>query len=355
MDPLTLSAIIGGGIAAATGAGNAISAAKANKRGVKFGREQMKWQSEESQKQRDWQRETYEKYQSPSAMRRQYEEAGFNPYMATGNQIGSVGTGASASGAGGTPTQHVPDFSSTGSTIASIAQAIALSKEAETIGPRVASDIDLNKARAQHLAGDTNWINGSLRGVFDKDPEVMSLARFTAIQNYKAEADRIQLANDIVRQQKVLQNLDIEAKTISNKYLDQQHQLALAQTAASIYRDLSVGNLNNQKIKESVAQVAKLYQEVASLKLDNKAKSALLLDYIKAARLSYGAAGRESEWWIYHGNEYRNELKAQLEAMGIKLDKQAEHWLFTTLFNGAGTAVAGAVPRLFVPAAGKSN
>ena len=56
-----------------------------------------RFNSQEAEKARQWQEDMYQKYQSPSAMRSQFEEAGLNPYLVYGN----------ANAAGSMPTASV--------------------------------------------------------------------------------------------------------------------------------------------------------------------------------------------------------------------------------------------------------
>lgn len=72
---------------------------------------QRTWQTLENNKNRQWQEEMYNQYNSPSAMKRQYQEANYNPYlmMAQGNQGNGmsasppVGSGAHAAGGSSLP------------------------------------------------------------------------------------------------------------------------------------------------------------------------------------------------------------------------------------------------------------
>ena len=58
------------------------------------------WQSVESQKARDWEEQMYNLYNSPSAMKRQYQEAGLNPWLAGQDAVGSpMSSSAPMSGA----------------------------------------------------------------------------------------------------------------------------------------------------------------------------------------------------------------------------------------------------------------
>lgn len=67
----------------------------ANKANLKIAREQMQFNREEAQKQRDWQENYYKKYSSPVAQSVQYRSAGLNPYLANIQPQG-VASGAQA-------------------------------------------------------------------------------------------------------------------------------------------------------------------------------------------------------------------------------------------------------------------
>lgn len=67
----------------------------ANKTNLKIAREQMRFNSEEAQKQRQWQEDYYKKFSSPIAQSAQYRAAGLNPYLANIQPQG-VASGAQA-------------------------------------------------------------------------------------------------------------------------------------------------------------------------------------------------------------------------------------------------------------------
>lgn len=76
----------------------------ANKTNLKIAREQMQFNREEAQKQRDWQEDYYKRYSSPVAQSAQYRAAGLNPYLANVQPQG-VASGAQAQ-AGELPLQQ---------------------------------------------------------------------------------------------------------------------------------------------------------------------------------------------------------------------------------------------------------
>ena len=67
----------------------------ANRANLKIAREQMQFNREEAQKNRDWQESYYNKYSSPIAQSAQYRAAGLNPYLANIQPQG-VASGAQA-------------------------------------------------------------------------------------------------------------------------------------------------------------------------------------------------------------------------------------------------------------------
>lgn len=79
---------------------------KANKNNLKIAREQMQFNREEAQKQRDWQEDYYKRYSSPVAQSAQYRASGLNPYLANIQPQG-VASGAQAT-SGELPLQQNP-------------------------------------------------------------------------------------------------------------------------------------------------------------------------------------------------------------------------------------------------------
>lgn len=77
-----------------------------NKTNLRIAREQMKFNAEEAQKQRDWQEDYYKRFSSPIAQSAQYRAAGLNPYLANVQPQG-VASGAQAT-SGELPLQQNP-------------------------------------------------------------------------------------------------------------------------------------------------------------------------------------------------------------------------------------------------------
>lgn len=105
-----ISALIGGITSLINGSENRSSQEEENQLNRDWQAEQNSmnryWQSGESAKARQWEEQMYNLYNSPSAMKRQYQEAGLNPYLAGSQSIGSPMSGSapmSGSPASGSP------------------------------------------------------------------------------------------------------------------------------------------------------------------------------------------------------------------------------------------------------------
>lgn len=158
--------------------GNVLSTALTNRSNKKLTREtnqfnaqqaelNRQFQSQEAQIARDWQESQYNKYSSPEAMVRQYQDAGLNPALMYGQNLqSSTGSSPAPSGsqAQGTaiPMQS-PSFSGI------IDDIVALSKvkaeidniNADTASKRASADKLLSDVKLNELTGDeiSNRIN----------------------------------------------------------------------------------------------------------------------------------------------------------------------------------------------------
>lgn len=92
----------------------------ANEKNLQIAREQMRFNSEEAQKQRQWQESFYQKYSSPIAQSAQYRAAGLNPYLAN---IQSQGVASGAQAVSGELPVQQNEMSSLGSSFGSAADA----------------------------------------------------------------------------------------------------------------------------------------------------------------------------------------------------------------------------------------
>lgn len=114
----------------------------ANKNNLKIAREQMKFNSDEAKKQRDWQEEYYKKYSSPIALSSQYRASGLNPYLVN-VQPSSVASGAQASSSEMPVQQN--ELSSLGNSVGAAADSAVSAYNAQTTRRSQESQESLNK------------------------------------------------------------------------------------------------------------------------------------------------------------------------------------------------------------------
>lgn len=358
MDPFLGAAIVGG-VSNLIGSGlNFGSAAKNRRMQIQLNRENNQFNAEQAQLQRDWQERMYNDYSSPGAMRRQYEEAGMNPYLAmSSGSAGSVGSGSSASSAG-TPVLQAPmiDVQSFGQTIGALASAIKLSKEASQIEPNSLANRDYLAAQAMKAAGDTDHFNALLKNnnwtMADKN-----LALEFRRASMRGEIARIGLANDVLEQQSILYRLDASAKRLSNYYYPRQVQNDLALKSAQIMQTLSQVRLTRdqsaserERSKLLIAQAAREYAAMHNLmsdtegkRIENRTKSSLQDAYIRSAAAGYHYSARAAARDYHYASDVQQIVRETLKSESELVRQQADHFILSTIFRGVGSTVAGAV------------
>lgn len=177
-----LSAIIGGTLAAGGTAASAIASGKMNKRAEKYNRwalaETQKFDSEQAQIARQWQEDYYKQYSSPSAMVKQYKEAGLNPALmyGSGQGTGSVPSGASASSASALPLQQINPFDSFSGLASTIGDMFMLKEQIANMS----ADTELKKEQAesqkslQGLQNSQALLNGEVLNATKKQVELIN-------------------------------------------------------------------------------------------------------------------------------------------------------------------------------------
>lgn len=309
-------------------------------------REQNAFNSREAEVQRNWQ----EKVSDPAFLRSRFENAGFNPTLALNGQSASVGSGSAASAGSFTPAPapHL-DTSSIGSTMASVAEAIRISKEASYVDENQVANLDFLRAQGDKLRGDTNWLN---RVNKDWRPSLadQDLSRAFIRKQMTGEMERVDLANSLLGQQKVLFGLDAEAKRLSNYYYPQQVQQDLALKAQRIsdlvsqidFRKLQ-GETEKQRVRLVVSQIAKEYAAMDNLVADTQGKriSNDIADRLKWSYISASEASNRFD--VVRSNldaktyaEFREATIQELKSTLHLNDARAEQ-IWNSIFVGRGT------------------
>lgn len=223
--------------------------------------------------QRNWQENMWNKenaYNTASAQRQRLEEAGLNPYlMMNGGSSGnaqSVGTGATASSSGNAQMQPFQaDYSGIGSSIGNILQyELVQSEKSQLQGARQLSD-----AKAMEVLSNIDW--GKLTDETRDFLKSTGLARAKlGYAKEQQEVDNMAMTGLVMRAQHSGMLLDNEAKSIMNKYLDQQQQLDLNVKAADYYQRMSAGYLSYAEAKKAIAEEALASARARGQRIANK-------------------------------------------------------------------------------------
>lgn len=235
-------------LGAAIGAvGSLFGQSSANSSNKSIMREQNAFNAAEAQKSRDFALEMWNKtneYNSPSAQRQRMEEAGLNPFLSdvsTGS-ASTADTSAQASAASSPSMQSVvPDFSSVASAIASMAQArkVATETESTAIYNRIAEPL-LN-AQLQQTYGNTDYKNLAVRDSKYWNRETGWISQDIDQSREKQELQNARYSARLIQAQEASILLDSKAKSILNKYMDEQQQadlLVKAQTLVNMRADV---------------------------------------------------------------------------------------------------------------------
>lgn len=235
--------------------------------------------------QRNWQEDMWNKensYNTASAQRQRLEEAGLNPYlMMTGGSAGvaqSAGTGATASSSGNAVMQPFQaDYSGIGSSIGNIFQyELMQSEKSQMQGARQLAD-----AKAMETLSNIDW--GKLTDETRNYLKSTGLARAQlGYAKEQQEVDNMAMTGLIMRAQHSGMLLDNDAKSILNKYLDQQQQLDLNVKAADYYQRMSSGYLSYAEAKKAIAEEALAAARARGQDISNKVASRIAESQIAA-------------------------------------------------------------------------
>lgn len=235
--------------------------------------------------QRDFQETMWNKenaYNTASAQRQRLEEAGLNPYlMMNGGSAGSaqsVGPGAAASSAGSAVMQPFQaDYSGIGSSIGNIFQyELMQSEKSQLQGARQLAD-----AKAMETLSNIDW--GKLTDETRNYLKSTGLARAQlGYAKEQQEVDNMAMTGLVMKAQHSGMLLDNEAKTIMNKYLDQQQQLDLNVKAADYYQKMASGHLSYAAAKKAIAEEALASARARGQNIANKVANRIAESQIAA-------------------------------------------------------------------------
>ena len=310
--PLVLGGIIAAGASLAGNAIGASSQASTNETSKEIAEMNNKFNAEQSQLQRDWQEEMWNKnneYNSPSAM----ISRGLNPFIGSSTGAGvskSPASGGSAAQSAGLPSLQAfrPDFSDIGSALASMAQARASMMNAE-------QNAALTPYRMQEILGNTNYRN---IGIGQSGYWNASTGRRSALLDQSKEYQELknmEFAGRLTSAQEAQILLDSQAQQVLNKYLDEQQQADLfikGQTLANLYAQ---GALSEAQYKNQMAQAVKTAAETNGIRINNKIAESTADSLIYANIQSNRSRGLSELWNSKNTNILKNVEYGKEKAM----------------------------------------
>lgn len=239
--------------------------------------------------QRNWQENMWKKenaYNTASAQRQRLEEAGLNPYMMmNGGSAGvaqSPGTGASASSSGPAVMQPFhADYSGIQQAIGSVFQ----SQVQQAQVSQLQGQKNLADAQAMQALSNVDWSKMTEETRDYLKATGLARARLGYSKEMQ-ELDNMSFAGRLLQAQGTAQLLDAEAKTILNKYLDQQQQADLNVKASEYYNQMSHGHLNYAQAKKAIAEEVLTYARAKGQRINNKVAEATADSLIRASNAS---------------------------------------------------------------------
>lgn len=266
------SGLFGGIGTVVSGAIGAKSTADANKANLKINQMNNDFNAREAQKARDFQLDMWNReneYNSASSQRKRLENAGYNPYMSdaqAGMAAGMSGTSAAAAAGAAPQASYTPDFQSVGVNLASALKMMSEKKKTDIENLNMS---DLLRSQIWKNLGATDWRNASpearaynlSQGRRAAELGMASLEENLSNQRWSNNLLVANIANSL---------LDADAKTILNKYLDQQQQAELNIKAANYEYLVMSGQMKRQEINNLIAEEIETYARANGYKIQNR-------------------------------------------------------------------------------------
>jgi GH24 family phage-related lysozyme (muramidase) len=278
------SGLFGGIGSVISGAIGAKTTADANKTNLKINQMNNDFNAREAQKARDFQLDVWNReneYNKASSQRKRLEEAGYNPYMSdaqAGTAAGTSGTSAATAAGASSQIPYTPDFQSVGVNLASALKMMSEKKQTDIENLNMT---DLLRSQIWRNLGATDWRNASpearaynlSQGRRAAELGMASLEENLSNQRWSNNLLVANIANSL---------LDADAKTILNKYLDQQQQAELNIKAANYEYLVMSGQMKRQEVNNLIAEEIETYARVRGLNISNHIAEKTADDLIRA-------------------------------------------------------------------------
>lgn len=276
--------LFGGIGSVVSGAIGAKSTSDANKTNLKINQMNNDFNAREAQKARDFQLDMWDKeneYNSASSQRKRLENAGYNPYMSdaqAGTAAGMSGTSSATAAGAASQVPYTPDFQSVGVNLASALKMMSEKKKTDIENLNMS---DLLRSQIWQNLGATDWRNAS--------PEAraynLSQGRRAAelgMASLEENLSNQRWSNNLLVANITNSLLDADAKTILNKYLDQQQQAELNIKAANYEYLVMSGQLKRQEVNNLIAEEIETYARANGYDIQNRILRETSDDLIRA-------------------------------------------------------------------------
>ena len=349
------SGLFGGLGSVISGAVGAKTTADANKTNLKINQMNNDFNAREAQKSRDfqlnmWNREN--EYNSSSSQRQRLEAAGYNPYMSdaqAGTSSGMSGTSAATAAGAASQIPYTPDFQSVGVNLASALKIFSEKKQTDIENLNMS---DLLRSQIWQNLGATDWRNASpearaynlSQGRKAAELGMASLEENLSNQRWSNNLLVANIANSL---------LDADAKTIMNKYLDQDQQAELNIKAANYENLVMAGQMQRQEVKNLIAEEILTYVKARGQKISNRIAEQTADKIIRATNNTnmyfgsyYGSRGKYSRQDAFHDSSIlRSNAGSSFEGyQRSRFDTKLQPWRealhsANMIFNGVGSSL----------------
>jgi hypothetical protein len=349
------SGLFGGVGSVVSGAIGAKTTSDTNKTNLKINQMNNDFNAREAQKARDFQLNMWDKeneYNKASSQRKRLEEAGYNPYMSdaqAGTATGMSGTSA-ATAAGAVPQiPYTPDFQSVGVNLASALKMMSEKKQTDIENLNMS---DLLRSQIWQNIGATDWRNASpearaynlSQGRKAAELGMASLEENLSNQRWSNNLLVANIANSL---------LDADAKTVINKYLDENQRAELNIKAANYEYLIMSGQMKRQEVNNLIADEILTYAKANGQKISNRIAQETADKLIKATNNTnlyfgdyYGSRGNYSRQDAFHDSSIlrSNAGSAAEEYSRSRFDTKLQPWREAVnsanmIFNGVGSGL----------------
>lgn len=331
------------------------STSSTNRANLKINQMNNDFNAREAQKARDFQLDMWNReneYNSASSQRKRLEEAGYNPYMSdaqAGTASGMSGTSAATAAGAAPQVPYTPDFQSVGVNLSS---ALKMMSEKKQIDIENLNMSDLLRSQVWQNIGATDWRNASpearaynlSQGRKAAELGMASLEENLSNQRWSNNLLVANIANSL---------LDADAKTVMNKYLDENQRAELNIKAANYEYLIMSGQMKRQEVNNLVADELLTYAKANGQKISNRVAEETADKLIKATNNTnmyfgdyYGSRGSYSRQDAFHDSSLLRSRagSAAEEYSQSRFDTKLQPWREAVnsanmIFNGIGSGL----------------